>query len=203
MKVQMKGGVQIASLLLSLLLLCHGLAYADSEIKLQGFVDVLPAGPGGSLTLPLAPGSSPVIVILSLGIPSVQLEVTITPSTQIEVEEGGLPVTLTDGNLVQLEAVVGSGIIQVTKLEIEEFPEVDLRGTAQGLPPGGVSLPLSPGSTIDFTLSLGVPGGDLPVRLTSDTQIEGGPFLLTNGSAIEVEGVVRDFTIVITEIERD
>ena len=194
--------IRAASLLfVAMLLLCPSLARADSDLKLEGFVSALPT----ALTLPLAPGAPPVTVTLSLGIPAVTLQFKITPGTEIEAQRP-LPVTLVNGDRVEVTAVVTAGALVATKLELAEFPELELRGKAGGLT-GGVTLPLAPRSTLDFTLDLGIGGTPLPVRLTGDTKVEGakedeGGFTLVNGATIQIEGVVRDSRIVITEISR-
>lgn len=200
----MRPHLRIASLLVvSLLVLGPGLARADEEVELQGIVDVQPQGPGGMLTLPLPAGSPNVTVLLEVGIPAVAIPFTITPETEIDVEEGSSPVTLVDGDRVTLDALIVGGTLFATDLEVNAFPELELRGTAGGLPASGVALPLPQDSPpVDFTLDLGVAGvGPLPVRVTSDTQVEDSAFTLMNGEPIEIEGLVRDFVIVITEIE--
>jgi Domain of unknown function (DUF5666) len=172
-----------------------------SEIKLKGFVDVAPPGPGGTLTLPLPPGAAPVVVTVSFGVPAVTIPVTITSATQVEVEHALAPVTIADGDALEIEARLVGAVFEATRVEVEDFPELELRGTVQGLPTEGVSLPLGPGATVDFTLLLGASGLTVPVRVTSGTRLEDGPFVLTNGALIEVEAVVRDFRIVATELE--
>ena len=167
-----------------------------SEIRLAGFVDV----PGASLTLPLAPGSPPVTVILSLGTPPISISFTITVETAVEVEDGGLPVTIVDGDRVEIRGQIVGGTLFANEVEVQEFPEVKLIGTAGGLT-SPVMLPLT-GAPVNFTLNLGVTGlAPLPVQITSATQVEGGAFTLSNGIPIEIEGVVQDALIRITEIE--
>ncbi len=185
--------------LAGLLLPSSGWVSEDTEIKLAGFADVPPAGAGGTLTLPLAPGSLPVTLIVTFGIPSVQVAVMITPATAIK-SESGPPVTLADGDRVKIEAAVVNGSLQAVELELEAFPELELVGTAQGLPTAGVVLPLAPGTTVDFTLAFGVSGASLPIRLTADTKVEGGPVTLVNGVSVEVDAVVRGLRIVATEL---
>ena len=63
-------------------------------------------------------------------------------------------------------------VIRATKLELEEFPEIEVRGTASNLPAGGVTLPVPSGTTIHFTVTL-VAGVDVPVVLTEPTKAEG------------------------------
>lgn len=169
----------------------------DSEIKLEGFVDVAPPGPGGSLNLPVA---APVVVSLSFGIPAVSVPIRITPTTAIESEKGPLA-TLADGDRVKVKVRVVAGALEAVKLELEEFPELKLVGTAQGLPPLGLSLPLPPATTADFVLGLGASGVTLPIRLTSATKLEEGPFVLHNGDSVKIEALMQDFHIVATEIE--
>ncbi len=166
--------------------------------SVQGVVDVEPFGAGGALTLPLPPGSPPVIVNLSLGIPSIQILVTITSETDIDAEDG-LPITVVDGDLVEIELKPGASGLVATELKVREFPELELEGTALGVPATGVSLPLPSGITIDFVISLF--GFELPLRVTGETQVKNGPLSLFNGVPIRIEGAIRDFVIVVTEIE--
>ncbi len=180
------------------LLFWPGIVLGDSEVKLSGFVDVPPAGPGGSLTLPLPEGASPVTVFLSIGIPTVVIPVIITPQTEIEAEEGS-SVTIVDGDRLEIEAMVVSTSIFALEVEVEPFPELELICVTEGLPPGGVPLPLAPGTTLNFTCDFA--GFDLPVRLTSAAKVEDAPFTLTNTLPIRIEGAVRDGAIVITELE--
>ncbi len=186
-----------ALVFVAMLLLCPSLARADADIKLEGFVESVP---GGALTLPPA---TDVAITLSLGIPAVSLQVHVTPGTAIEAQ----PVTLVKGDRVQVEAVVTAGTLVATKLELADFPELELKGTAGGLPTDGVTLPLAPGSTQDFTLDLGIGGAPLAVRLTGDTKVEGekvdgAGFKLSNGDTIQIEAIVRDSRIVIADISR-
>jgi hypothetical protein len=181
------------------LILCPGFAAADSAMSIAGFVDVPPLGPGGTLTLPLAPGSPPMTIQIQLGAPALQVPVRITTSTAIE--ETGSPMTLTDGDRVKLDTVIMGGVIQVTRLALEAFPEVQDSGTANGLPAAGVMLPLAPATTVAFTLTL-VPGLDVLVVLTENTKLEEGPFLLTNGATVQIDAVVRNMQLVATQISR-
>lgn len=185
---------------LVLALVSFSIAWAsDSELKLAGLADVPPTGPGGALTLPLASGSPPVTLLVSLGEPAILVAVQITPSTAIEAESF-LPVTLVDGDRVKIEGLLTGGVLQATKLEIEDFPELQLPGTAQGLPASGVALPLPSGASVVFTLSLGS-SGSVPVRVTSSTRIDEGPGVLMNGASMQVEGILRDSVVEATELD--
>ena len=172
---------------------------ASSEIKIAGFVDVLPVGPGGLLTLPLAPGAAPVNLSVSVGSPSATVVVQITSATLIETQSG-LPVTITDGDRVKLEAAIVGGVLRALTLEVEDFPELELIGTASGLPTTGVVLPPPAGRTIDFVVSLGVSGVDVLVHATGSTKVEHGPLTLVNGAAVRVEAVVQSFQVIATEV---
>ena len=176
-----------------------GIAGAASDVKVAGIVDVLPAGSGGTLTLPLAPGAAPVDLLVSLGAPSLQVLVQITPATVITAESG-LPVTITDGDRVKAEAMVVGSVLRASKLEVEKFPEIELIGTAKGLPASGVTLPLPVGQTLDFVVSLSVSGADMSVRMTGATRVEHGPLTLVNGAVVQVESVLQNFHVVVTEI---
>jgi hypothetical protein len=171
----------------------------DAELKLEGVVDVAPfgVGSGGTLSVPVA---APTTFMFNFGVPTVQLAVTIDATTQIEAEKP-LPVTLGDGDRVRLHLAVVNGAFFATELKVRAFPEIHLRGTAAGLPVGGLSLPLGPGGTASFLVNLGVIGADVPVQATADTKVEEGPITLHNGDPIRIEGFVQDFQVVITEIE--
>ena len=183
----------LAAWWLAALLVLPGVAGADSDIKVAGAVVS-----GGPVTLPLAPGASAVTLIVSMGLGTIQVPVSITPQTVIEAEEG-VPITLVDGDRVEVEAVPGSGVLVASKLEVEDFPEVELRGVAQGLPSGGASLPVAPGGTLDFALVL--IGVSVPVRVTGTTRVEVGLSTLANGAVVKVEGSMRDGRVAATEIE--
>ena len=182
-----------------LVVLLGAAAPASALLKLAGFADVSPVGTGGTLTLPLPQGASPVTIHITFGVPSVSIPVEITRTTQIEFDDG-LPVTLADGDRIRVEAVVNDGVIRAVKLEIEEFPDLELRGTASGLPAAGVSLPLATGATVNFIVTLGSSDVDVPVRLTDKTKVRGGDFTLHNGDPVRVEAAVKNNAIVATEI---
>src|SRR5262249_54028777 len=152
---------------------------------------------GGTLSLPLPPGSS-VTIQIQLGTPAVFVPILVTSSTQVEGATS-LPATITDGDRVKVDAVIDGSVLRATKLEIEEFPEIEARGTVSGLPAAGVTLPLAPGTSIAVTLTL-VPGVSVGVVLTSSTKVEDGPFTLTNGAVVQVEAVVRNNQRVVPEI---
>lgn len=68
-----------------------------------------------------------------------------------------------------------------------------IKGVAAGLPPGGITVPLSVGSSpVEFQVTFGSPSIAFPVILTSATQVklEEGALsaTLSNGDAVEVEG---------------
>ncbi len=174
-----------------------GTASADAELKLAGFAQ----GTGGSLSLPLPAGASPVTIHVTFGIPSVTIPVEIAPSTHVE-STTGLPVTLTDGDRITVEAQVVQGLIRASRLQLEEFPELELSGSAKGLPAAGVTLPLAAGTTVDFTVTLGASGVDVPVRLTANTKFHGPSLTIRNGDPVRVEAGVRNNAIVATEIGR-
>lgn len=179
------------------------LAWADSdddrgrELSMSGIADV--PGAGGTLQLPLAADAAPVTVNITFGIPNVTIPVQVTPKTKIK-SDFGLPVTLVDGDRITVDAHVVGADIRADKLQVEAFPEVELIGTAKGLPAAGITLPLAAGTTQNFTITLGTSGVDVPVRLTSITKIRGHLTALHNGDAIQLEAAVRNNALVITEI---
>jgi uncharacterized protein DUF5666 len=176
-----------------------GLAYAGSDVKVAGLVDVLPVGPGGTLTLPLAPGAAPVFLQIGVGTPSVPVTVQITPATVIKAESG-LPVTITDGDRVKAEVVAVGGVLRTLKLEVENFPEAEFIGMVTGLTGGPVTLPLPAGQSRSFLVSLSLSGADIPVTVTSATKVEQGPVTLSNGQTVQVETVLQNGQLLVTEI---
>jgi hypothetical protein len=59
----------------------------------------------------------------------------ITPATQVEVEHALAPVTIADGDALEIEARLVGAVFEATRVEVDDFPELKLRGTVQGLPP--------------------------------------------------------------------
>jgi hypothetical protein len=176
------------------LLAMPGLASADSGLKIAGFASV----PGGTLDLPLAKGDTPVTIEVELGVPAVSIPILITSSTKIE-SETGLPVTLTDDDRVKVDAFVAGGVITARKLELDEFPEIEVRGTVSGLPAAGLTLPLAQGTTADLTVEV-VPGVVVTVVLTDKTKVKHATQTLTNGDTVKVEAVLRNVQLVVTEL---
>lgn len=187
--------VFLAMLVLAAIVLRPDIGRAEGDVKLKGFVEVPPAGPGGTLTLPLSQGAASVTITVLFGSPPLQLAIVVTPNTFAQPSS----LTLVDGDSVKVTGRLAGGAIIATEVEREDYPETRLRGIAQSLPGSG-PLPLPPGLVVDFVVSLGVPGGEIPVRLTSAARLEHGPFVLSNGTAIEIEGLVQDGRVRITEI---
>ena len=179
--------------------LWSGPASADAEMTLAGFADV--PGGGGPLSLPLAPGATPVTINLKFGVPSLTIPVEIVHSTHVE-SDTGLPVAVTDGDRVTVEASVVQGVLRASRLKVDEFPELELNGRASELPEAGVALPLGAGATVDFVVTLGTSGIDVPVRLTEKTKIRGQSLTIENGDKVKVEAGVQNNRIVSTEIKR-
>lgn len=185
-----------------LVLLLAGLALPTGafakENKLKGFMVNIP---GGSLTLPVM---SDTVITVVLGSPLVPINITVTPATMVEREEGAGAVTLTNEDLVEVEFVITGGKAEATKLKLEDFPEVRLFCTIGGLPMGGLALPLSAGaSPVDATCTLGTSGITEPITFTTATRVEGSAFVLMNGDNVEIQGRVRDNRIMVTEIENE
>ncbi len=179
-------------------------AWADSngddhgrEMTLAGFADV----PGSTLQLPLPAGASPVVINITFGIPNVTIAVQVTTATRVK-PDSGLPITLTDGDRIQVDMRVVGSLLHADTIEVEAFPELELIGTAKNLPAAGVTLPLAAGTTVDFAISLGASGVDVPVRLTANTKIKGHIVAIHNGDTLRLEAAVRDNKIVVTEINR-
>jgi hypothetical protein len=168
----------------------------DGDIKVKGFANV----PGTSVVLPLVPGSAPITIDVTFGVPSVTLPVQVTPDTKIK-SKLGLPVRIADGDAVKVKMVVAGSVLQASRLELESFPELELDGFAADLPPAGVTLPLAPGATLDFTVVLGSSGVEIPVRLTSTTKVRHNLQTLRNDDAIQVDAVVRGGLVVATDIK--
>jgi uncharacterized protein DUF5666 len=184
-----------------------GYAWADKddddrgrEMEIAGFVDVPGSGSGATLQLPLAAGAAPVVVNLTFGIPSVTIPVTITPATRIK--PASEPITLTDGDRIKVDMHVVGSVLQADRIQVEDFPELELIGTAKGLPAAGVTLPLAAGTTLNFVLTLGASGVDVPVTLTAGTKIKAHTVAIHNGDPLRIEAGVRNNTIRVTEISR-
>lgn len=176
-----------------------GLASAGSDVKVAGIADVLPVGPVGTLTLPLAPGAAPVFLQINVGTASVPVTVQITPATLVKAESG-LPVTITDGDRVKAEVVAIGGVLRTLKLEVDNFPEAEFIGTVTGLAGGPVTLPLPAGQSRSFLVALSLSGASIPVTVTSATKVEHGPVTLSNGQTVQVETVLQNGQLLVTEI---
>jgi hypothetical protein len=98
------------------------------------------------------------------------------------VSETGRQVRLIDGDRVKIHGVIADDVIRATKLELEEFPEIEVRGTASNLPAGGVTLPVPSGITIHFTVTL---------VLTEHAKVE-GRHTLANDDTVRIDAVLKD-----------
>jgi Domain of unknown function (DUF5666) len=177
--------------------------------KLRGTVDI----PGASLTLPLSPGSLDVTAKIFLGGPSgPSLQFTITPSTNVDAEDTkekgpGGTITLADGDWIEVKGKLQAGKIVATKIkldnpELEIFGAVDFPGTS--LMPS-LMLPLSPGSDVHATLSVGGVGGPpLDILITPNTRVRGGTTLtLVDNDFIEVKAVLQSGQLVAVKIGKE
>lgn len=140
-------------------------------------------------------------VLVQLGTPPQLVPVQVTSSTKIK-SETGVPLTLVDNDRVKIDAVIAGSIIQATQLELDPFPEIEVTGTAQGLPSAGVTLPLPAGTSVTFSVLL-VPGVSVTVVLTENTKVEEGPLTLTNGAIVQIEAVLQNNVLVVTEISAE
>lgn len=174
-----------------------GVAADEGDIKIQGFAGV----PGSSLTLPLPDGAAPVTVDVTFGVPSVTIPVQITSDTKIKGKSKSGAVVVTDGDAVKIKASLAGSVLRASRLELEDFPELELTGLVEGLPAAGVTLPLAAGATLDFIVALGASGVDVPVRVTSSTKLDEKPTTLSNGDLVRVEAVVRGGRIVVTKLK--
>ena len=175
-----------------------------THLSLEGFVDVS-SFPPTPLSLPLGPVAPAVVVTLTFGVPAVQVPITITPDTRVKGDDGVPgPITLTDGDRVKVDVQVIGNVLFARRLQLEEFPELKLRGAAKGIPGGSVHLPLASGALpVDFIVALGGSSITLPVRVTDKTNVKGGPFTLHNGDPTEVKAIVNNFMIVAVQVERE
>ena len=107
--------------------------------------------------------------------------------------------TLTDGDRVKIEAVLVGNTIHATELVLEQFPDVEIKGTASGLPSGGLSVPLAQGTTVGVVVTV-APGVTVPVVITENTKTEGGPEGIANGDTVTVDAVLKNGQLVVTEI---
>ena len=184
--------------LLTLLGTASPSAAADAgDIKIRGFAGV----PGTSLTLPLPSGAAPVIVEVTFGVPSVTIPVQVTSDTKITGKSRSGAVVVTDGDAVKVRAALVGNVLRASRLELEDFPELELTGLAKGLPAAGATLPLAAGATLDCVVTLGASGVDVPVRLTSSTKLDEKPTTIHNGDLLRVEAAVRGGRIVVTKLK--
>ena len=184
----------VPALSLLVLLLCAAPVLADdSDIRLKGFAEV----PGTGLTLPLPPGAVATIVV-TFGVPATSIPVQVTSDTKVKSKSGS--VLLADGDAVKVRATVVGNVLRASRLELQDFPELELVGVVSDVPAAGVALPLAPGATLDFVLTLGTSGIEVPVRLTSASKIN-DVRTLRNGDLVRVEALVRGGVVVVTKLK--
>lgn len=192
--------ISVLSAFALIALLCGalpGFAADEGDIKIQGFAGV----PGSSVTLPLPSGAAPVIVNVTFGVPSVTIPVQITPDTKIKGKSKSGAIVVADGDAVKIKAALVDDVLRASRLELEDFPELELTGLADGLPAAGVTLPLPAGTTLDIIVVLGASDVEVPVRLTSNTKLDEKPTTIRNGDLIRVEAVVRAGRLVVTKLK--
>jgi hypothetical protein len=170
-----------------------------TSLFLEGFVDV----PDEYLNLPLGPADPAVIVVVTFGIPAVQVPVTITPDTRIRDEKGNEAdvIQLTDGDRVQLGIQVIGDVLWARRLQLQEFPEVKLEGVADEVPGGAVSLPLLPSGSTTILVRLGGSTLTLPVVITGQTKLDPPTFTINDGDLIRVKAIVNNLQIVAVKLE--
>jgi hypothetical protein len=181
-------------------LLCSalpGVAADEGDIKVRGFAGV----PGTSLTLPLPDGAAPVMIDVTFGIPAVTIPIQVTSDTEIKKKGKSPAILLADGDAVKIRASVVGNVLRASRLELLDFPELELIGVVEDLPAAGVDLPLAAGTTQDMDVQLGASGVDVPVRLTSKTKLDASSITLHNGDVVRVEAVVRGGVIVVTKLK--
>lgn len=165
-----------------------------AQVKVSGLVMV-----GGVLPLPVTVNTQ--IDLLLGGARGPVIRIILTPSTVVEFEETGAPSSLQDNDFVEAEAVLLGRDLIVQELEVEEFAEVELRGTVIGL-----SAPLSLPVVVDTPVTILVGGSSgLPVQvvITPSTRIEEGLSSLMNDDQVEVEVVLRGKSLKATELEKE
>lgn len=177
----------------------------DGEIK------GLAAGvPGGSIALS-ATGNPSAEFQISFGSPSLLFSVVISPTTQVEIEEGSFPITVSNGNTVEVEGSIdpATGKFLVERLKLEDFLELEIHAFIVDVPPSGtggtLTLPMTPGSSpVSVPFSLVVSGQQFFMTLTPDTLVEGVPPLtLNDGDRVEFEAILRDGELKVQKIKED
>jgi hypothetical protein len=183
-----------------LVLLCSaspGMAADEGDIKVRGFATV----PGPSLTLPLPDGAAPVTIDMTFGIPAVTIPIQVTSDTKIKTKGKSPVIVVADGDALKIRASVVGTALRASRLELQDFPELELIGVVEGLPAAGVALPLAAGTTQDMVVQLGASGVDVLVQLTSKTKLDKPSLTLHNGDVVRVEAVVRGGSVVVTKLK--
>ncbi|MBI2882434.1 MAG: hypothetical protein HYY11_00765 [Candidatus Methylomirabilis oxyfera] len=171
----------------------------------DGKIKGLAAGvPGGSISL-AATGNPTTEFQVTFGDPAISFPVVISPATQVKIEEGTLPATLRNGDAVEVEgSITPEGKLLLDELELEDFLELEIDAIITSVPGGALTLPLAPGSPAVFVqFSLVASGTTFSMVITPETEVEGGALLLTAGTRVEFEAVLRDSEIRVIKIKSE
>jgi hypothetical protein len=173
----------------------------------DGKIKGLAAGvPGGSISL-LTSGNPSADFQVGFGDPAILFPVVISPTTQVEVEEGSFPATLSNGDAIEVEGrITPEGKLQVSKLEMEDFLELEINAFIVDIPTldNTLTLPMAPGSPpVTVTFRLAVSSTIFPMVITPETQVEGStpPLVLNEGEQVEFEAIFRDGEIRVIKIK--
>lgn len=174
--------------------------------KIKGLAAGLPVG---GITLSAALGNSSAEFQVGFGDPAILFPVVISLTTQVEVGEGVFPATLSNGDAVEVEGSIdpATGKLQVSKLELENFLELEIKALIVAIPTPGntLTLPLAPGPSVTVTFSLAVSGVQFPMVITSETRVdESTPSLVLNvDDQVEFEAIFRDGEIRVIKIKKE
>src|SRR5215510_6457266 len=109
----------------------------EGDILVRGFVMV----PGPNLVLPLS--GSAVMIDVTFGIPAVTIPIQVTEDTKVKTKGQGQSIVIADGDAVKIKAEVDGTVLRASRLELLDFPELDLIGFVEQLPDTGLHLPLA------------------------------------------------------------
>lgn len=165
---------------------------ANTDMTLRGRLDLLPLGPGGSLSVsPGVGGAVTSTIFVAFGEPPIAVPVVLNPETKVETPDWK-PVTLVDGMTVEVHFKVVDNFLVATWLEVQDPADVLLRGTLSGLPTTGVGFPLPPGASVDVGLTLANSTLLVVVRLGSSLELSGNGLTLKNGDTASIKAVLRN-----------
>ncbi|MCZ7626654.1 MAG: DUF5666 domain-containing protein [Candidatus Methylomirabilis sp.] len=153
--------------------------------------------------MPLAVDADPVEFQVTFGSPSIAFPVILTSATLVEIDEGLLSATLSNGDAVEVKGSINpDGKLLLDELKLEDFLEVEIDAFITSIPGGTLALPLAPGSpAVSVQFALVVSGTTFSMTITPETQVKEGPFLLTEGARVEFDALLRNGELQVHKIE--